>query len=126
MALLTAFASLALLLASVGIYGVMTQFVAQRTHEIGVRMALGARPREVARLVLGQGVRLALLGLAIGMVVAAAATRLIRSLLYGLSASDPMTFVFVASLLLGVVLLACLVPAWRAMRVDPIVALRYE
>jgi putative ABC transport system permease protein len=126
MALLTAFASLALLLASVGIYGVMTQFVAQRTHEIGVRMALGARPREVARLVLGQGVRLALLGLAIGMVVAAASTRLIRSLLYGVSASDPMTFVFVASLLMGVVLVACLVPACRAMRVDPIVALRYE
>jgi putative ABC transport system permease protein len=126
MALLTAFASLALLLAAVGIYGVMTQFVAQRTHEIGIRIALGARPLEVVRLVLGQGVRLALLGLAIGMAVAAAATRLIRSLLYGVSASDPMTFVFVASVLLGVVLLACLVPACRAMRVDPMLALRYE
>ncbi len=126
MALLTAFASLALLLAAVGIYGVMAQFVAQRTHEIGIRIALGARPLEVVRLVLGQGVRLALLGLAVGIVVASAATRLIRSLLYGVSASDPMTFVFVASLLICVVLLACLVPAWRAMRVDPIVALRYE
>jgi putative ABC transport system permease protein len=126
MALLTAFAALALLLAAVGIYGVMAQFVAQRTHEIGIRIALGARPLEVVRLVLGQGVRLALLGLAIGTVVAFAATRLIRSLLYGVSASDPMTFVFVASLLICVVLLACLVPAWRAMRVDPIVALRYE
>jgi putative ABC transport system permease protein len=126
MALLAAFAGLALLLAAVGIYGVMTQFVAQRTHEIGVRMALGARPLDVVRLVLGQGVRLAFLGLGIGIIVAAAATRLIRSLLYGVSASDPLTFVSVATLLIGVVLLACFVPAWRAMRVDPVIALRYE
>jgi predicted permease len=126
MALLTAFASLALLLAAVGIYGVMTQFVAQRTHEIGIRMALGAPPVEVVRLVLGQGLRLASLGLAIGIAAAAAATRLIRSLLYGVSASDPLTFVFVASLLICTVLLACLVPVWRALRVDPLVALRYE
>jgi len=126
MALLTAFASLALLLAAVGIYGVMTQFVAQRTHEIGIRMALGARPIEVVRLVIEQGVRLALLGSAIGIGVASAVTRLIRSLLYGVTASDPVTFVSVASLLIGVVLLACLVPAWRAMRIDPIVALHYE
>jgi len=117
---------LALLLAAAGIYGVMAQFVAQRTHEIGIRMALGARPLEVVRLVLRQGVRLALLGLTIGIVVAAAATRLIRSLLYGVTASDPLTFVFVATFLIFVVLLACLVPAWRAMRVDPIIALRYE
>jgi len=125
MALLTAFASLALLLAAVGIYGVMTQFVAQRIYEIGIRMALGARPIEVVRLVIEQGVRLALLGFAMGVGVASAVTRLIRSLLYGVTASDPLTFVSVASLLIGVVLLACLVPAWRAMRVDPIVALRY-
>jgi len=104
----------------------MTQFVAQRTHEIGIRMALGARPIEVVRLVIEQGVRLALLGSAIGIGVASAVTRLIRSLLYGVTASDPVTFVSVASLLIGVVLLACLVPAWRAMRVDPIVALHYE
>jgi len=126
MALLTAFASLALLLAAVGIYGVMTQFVAQRTHEIGIRMALGARPIEVVRLVIEQGVRLALLGSAIGIGAASAVTRLIRSLLYGVTASDPVTFVSVASLLICAVLLACLVPAWRAMRVDPIVALHYE
>ncbi len=126
MALLAAFAGLALLLAAVGIYGVMTQFVAQRTHEIGVRIALGAHRLDVVRLVLGQGVRLALLGLGIGILVAVAATRLIRSLLYGISASDPVTFVSVASLLVCVVLLACFVPAWRAMRVDPMVALRYE
>jgi len=126
MALLAAFASLALLLAGVGIYGVMAQFVGERTHEIGIRMALGAHPLNVVRLVLGQGVRLALLGLGIGVLVAAAATRLIRSLLYGISASDPLTFVLAASLLIGAVLLACLVPAWRAMRVDPMVALRHE
>jgi putative ABC transport system permease protein len=126
MALLAAFASLALLLAAIGIYGVMAQFVAQRTHEIGIRVALGARRFDVVRLVLGQGVRLVLLGLAIGMVVAAAATRLLRSLLYGISSSDPVTFVFVASLLIGVVLLACFVPTWRATRVDPMIALRYE
>jgi predicted permease len=126
MALLAAFAGLALLLAAVGIYGVMTQFVAQRTHEIGIRMALGARPLDVVRLVLGQGVQLASLGLGIGIVVAAAATRLIRSLLYGITASDPLTFVSVALLLICVVLLACFVPAWRAMRVDPMVTLRHE
>jgi predicted permease len=126
MALLAAFAGLALVLAAVGVYGVMSQFVAQRTHEIGVRVAFGARSIDVVRLVLSQGVRLALLGLGIGILAAAAATRLIRSLLYGVSASDPLTFAFVALLLICVVLTACFVPAWRAMRVDPMAALRHE
>jgi putative ABC transport system permease protein len=126
MALLAAFAGLALLLAAVGIYGVMAQFVSQRTHEIGIRMALGAQPMNVLRLVLGLGARLALLGSGIGIVAAIGATRLIRSLLYGVSASDPAAFILVAALLIGVVLLACYIPARRAMRIDPMVALRYE
>src|SRR5260370_17494673 len=110
MGLLTAFARLALFLAAVGIYVGMTPFVAQRTHEIGIRIALGARPLQVVRLVLGQGVRLALLGLAIGIVFSSAATRLIRPLLYVVSVSDPLTFVFVAPLLICLFLLPCSVP----------------
>jgi len=126
MTLLAAFAGVALLLAAVGIYGVVAQFVAQRTQEIGIRLALGARGTDVARLVIGQGMRLAFLGLLIGLGLAAAAMRLIQSMLYGVSATDPVSFLFVVSLLLGVVFLACYVPAHRAMRTDPIVALRYE
>jgi putative ABC transport system permease protein len=126
MTLLASFAGVALLLAAVGIYGVMAQFVAQRTQEIGIRVALGARAADVARLVIGQGMRLAVLGLVIGLGLAAAATRLIRSMLYGVSASDPWSFMAVIVLLLGVVFLACYIPAYRAMRTDPIVALRYE
>ncbi len=126
MALLASFAGLALLLAAVGVYGVMAQFVSQRTHEIGVRVALGARRVDVVRLVLGQGLRLAALGAGIGIAVAAVATKLIRSLLYGISAVDPVAFVSAAFLLIGAVLLACYLPARRAMKVDPMVALRYE
>jgi len=125
-ALLAAFASLALLLAAVGIYGVMAQFVAQRTHEIGIRMALGAGRRDVMRFVLGQGMRLALLGSCVGITVAVVATRLIRSLLYGISSADPVAFVCGTTLLLGVVLMACCFPVRRATRADPMVSLRYE
>ena len=120
------FGALALILAAVGLYGVAAYSVAQRSREIGIRVALGAQPREILRLVVGQGAKLALLGLAIGTFVALALTRLISSLLYGIGAHDPLTFVAVAALLLLVAVAASYIPARRAMRVDPVVALRYE
>ena len=125
-ALATVLGALGMFLAALGIYGVLAYSVSRRTHEIGIRMALGARPRDVLRLVIGQGALLAGIGTGIGIAVSFAATRLMSNLLYGISADDPATYIAVALLLGLVALAACYIPARRAMRVDPIVALRYE
>ncbi|MFI5092316.1 MAG: ABC transporter permease [Candidatus Acidiferrum sp.] len=126
MVLLGVFAALALGLASIGIYGVISYLVGQRTQEIGIRLALGAKRTDVLRLVLGAGMKMAALGLVIGLVAALGLTRLMAGLLFGVTATDPLTFAAVALLLAIVALAACYIPARRAMRVDPIVALRYE
>jgi predicted permease len=120
------FAALALALASVGLYGVVAYSAGQRTQEFGIRMALGAEPRDVLRLVLGQGLRLAVIGVAIGIVAALVLTRLLTTLLFGIQPSDPLTIASVALLLTGIALLACWIPAHRATRVAPTVALRWE
>ncbi len=124
--LLTAFAVLALLLASLGIYGILSYFVAQHTAEIGVRLALGATGRDILGLVLGRGMTLALVGIGLGSLGGLALTRLMSSLLFGISATDPATFALAALLLTALALLACYLPARRAVRVDPTIAMRYE
>ena len=126
MTLLGVFAFLALLLASIGIYGVLSYMVGQRTKEIGVRMALGAQKFDVLRMVMRDGARMTIIGVILGLIGALALTRLMRTMLYGVRPTDPLTFVSVAALLCIIAMLACYVPARRAMRVDPIEALRHQ
>jgi putative ABC transport system permease protein len=120
------FAVVALSLAAIGLYGMMSYGVAQRTHELGIRIALGATSRDALKMVIGQGMKLVALGLGLGLGVALEVSRLMTHLLFGVSANDPLTFVVIALLLVVVAALACYIPARRATKVDPMVALRQE
>ena len=126
MILLSIFAALALVLSAIGVYGVISYLVSQRTREIGVRVALGAQRSDVLRLILGDGARLTFLGVAIGLAASLGLTRLLAKMLFGVRASDPVTLIVVTVILSAVAFLACYIPARRATRVDPMVALRYE
>jgi putative ABC transport system permease protein len=126
MVLLGGLAGLAILLAAIGVYGVLTYVVAEQTRELGIRMALGAEPRDIFGLILGRGARLAGIGAGVGLVAALALTRFMKSLLYGVSAIDPFTFFSVVALLVVVALAACYIPARRALTVEPMMALRHE
>jgi len=126
MILLNAFAAVALLLATIGLYGVISYLVGQRTHELGIRLALGAQRKDVLRLVLGHGLKLVIAGVALGLIVALGLTRLLTEMLFGVGATDPATFSLIPLLLIAVALLACYIPARRATKVDPLVALRHD
>jgi putative ABC transport system permease protein len=120
------FGGVALLMATIGLFGLISYAVSQRTRELGIRLALGATKRDVLRLIIGQGVKLALAGLALGLAGSFALMRMLKTMLFGVSAADPLTFTASALLLLLVALLACWIPARRATKVDPLVALKYE
>ncbi|HEV8184087.1 MAG TPA: FtsX-like permease family protein, partial [Candidatus Angelobacter sp.] len=124
--LMVFFSVLAMFLGAIGIYGVMAHLVSQRTHEIGIRIALGATPSQVLRMVINHGLKLALIGISVGVLVALAATRALAAQLYQVTPYDPPTFIGVALLFALVAFAACYLPAWRGTRVDPLVALRYE